>query len=43
MDPLIPTKRPDLVLINKKKRRTCHLENFTVPAGRKVKIKKAKR
>ena len=33
-----PTIRPDLVLINKKKR-TCHLVDFVVPVEHRVKIK----
>ena len=37
-DHLIPARRPDLVLFDKKKR-TCHLEDFAVPADHRVKMK----
>ena len=37
IDHLIPTRRPNLVLINKKKR-ICHLVDFAVP----VKMKESK-
>ena len=37
-DHLIPARRPDLVLINKKKR-TCHIVDFAVPADHRVKLK----
>ena len=35
-DPLIPTRRPDLVMI---KKRSCWLVDFAVPADNWVKIK----
>ena len=35
-------RRPDLVLINKKKR-TYHLVNFVVPADHRVKIKESEK
>ena len=35
---LIPARRPDLVLINKKKR-TCHRVDFAVPVDHWIKIK----
>ena len=38
-DHLIPARRPDLVVINKKER-TCHLIDFAVPADHRVKLKK---
>ena len=41
-DHLIPARRPYLVLINKKKR-TCHLVDFAIPADHQVKVKKTKR
>ena len=41
MDHYIPTRRPDLVLINKKKR-TCHLMDFAVPMDHRVKKRKRK-
>ena len=37
-DHLIPARRPDLVLINKKER-TCQLVDFAVPADHRVKLK----
>ena len=37
-DLLIPSRRPDLMLIDKKKR-SCNLVGFAVPAELKVKIK----
>ena len=37
-DHLIPARRPDLVLINKKKR-MCHIVDFAVPADHRVKLK----
>ena len=45
-DHLIPSRRPDFVLINKKKKRrrerTCQVD-FTVPADHRVKIKERKK
>ena len=38
LDHLILVRRPDLILINKKKR-TCHLINFVIPADHRMKIK----
>ena len=32
-----PVRRPELVLINAKKR-TCHLANFALPADHKLKV-----
>ena len=40
MDHQISTRRPDQVLINKKKR-TCHLVDFAVPGDYRVKIKES--
>ena len=37
-DQLIPVRRSDLVLINKKER-TCQLVDFAVPADHRVKLK----
>ena len=34
-------RRPDLVLINKKNKRTCHLVNFAVPADHRVEMKES--
>ena len=41
-DPLISAKRPDLVIINKKKR-TCRIVDFAVPADHRVKMKENKK
>ena len=40
-DHLIPARRPDLELINKKKKKkkTCQLVDFAVPADHRVKLK----
>ena len=38
MDHLIPARRPDLILINKKER-TCQLVDFAGPADHRVKLK----
>ena len=37
-DHLIPARRPDLMIINKKKR-TCKIVDFAVPADHKIKLK----
>ena len=31
-DQLIPARRPDLIVINKKKKRTCQIVDFAAPA-----------
>ena len=41
IDHWILAKRPDLVLINKKKR-TCHIKDFVVPVNYEVKVKEDK-
>ena len=41
MDHQIPTRKSDLMLINKKKK-TCHLVDFAVSADHNMKIKKRK-
>ena len=38
-DYLIETKRPDQVIVNKKKKRTCQIVDFTTPADHRVKLK----
>ena len=44
MHNLIPARRPDLVIINKKKKkRICQIRVFTVLAPNKVKSKKTKK
>ena len=37
-DHLIPTRRPDLIIINKIKR-TCKIVDFAVPADHRIKLK----
>ena len=37
MDHLILARRPDLIVI-KKKRRTCKIVHFAVPADRRIKL-----
>ena len=37
-DHLISTRRPDLIIINKKKR-TCNIVDFAVPAEYRIKLK----
>ena len=37
-DYLIPTRRPDLIIINEKKR-TCKIVDFAVPADHRIKLK----
>ena len=41
-DPLISARQPDQVIVNKKKK-SCRIGNFTVPAGHKVKIKESEK
>ena len=40
-DNLIAARRLDLVIVNKK--RTCHREDFAIPANHKVKIKETEK
>ena len=42
MDHLMPARRPELVLIDKKER-TCHQVNFVVPDEHKVKTKETEK
>ena len=42
-DHLIMARRPDLIIIKKKKKRTCKIVDFTVPADHRIKLKKVKR
>ena len=37
-DHLIPARRPDLIIINKKNR-TCKIVDFAVPADHRIKLK----
>ena len=41
-DHLIPAKRPDLIIINKKKR-TCKIVDFAVPADHRIKQKECEK
>ena len=41
-DHLIPARRPDLIIINKKKR-TCKIVDFTVPAAHRIKLKECEK
>ena len=43
MDHIIPARRPDLELINKKKKRICCVLDFTVPVVHRVKIKESEK
>ena len=42
-DHLISTRRPDLVIINNKKKKICQIVNFAVQAGQKLKLKENKK
>ena len=41
-DHLIPARRPDLIIINKKKR-TCKIVNFAVPADHRINLKECEK
>ena len=41
-DQLISAKRPDLVIINKKKR-TCRIVDFAVPADHRLKLQESEK
>ena len=41
-DHLIPARRPDLIIINKKKR-TCKIVDFAVPANQRIKLKECEK
>ena len=41
-DPLISARRPDLIIINKKKR-TCKIVDFTVPVDYRIKLKESEK
>ena len=41
-DHLISTRRPDRIIINKKKR-TCKIDDFAVPANHRVKLKECEK
>ena len=42
-DHLIAVKRPDLIIINKKKKRTCKIVDFAVPADHRIKLKECEK
>ena len=42
-DHLIPARRPDLIIINKKKKRTCKIVDFAVPADHRIKQKECEK
>ena len=42
MDHVIPARRPDLIIINKKKR-TCKIVDFAVPADHRIKLKECEK
>ena len=41
-DHLIPARRPDLIIINQKKR-TCKIVDFAVPANQRIKLKECEK
>ena len=41
-DHLIPARRPDLIII-KKKKRICKIVDFAVPAGHRIKLKECEK
>ena len=42
-DHLISARRSDQVIVNKKKKRTCRLVDFAIPAEHKVKLNETKK
>ena len=42
-DPLISARRPDLIIINKNKKRTFQILDFAVPADYRIKLKESKK
>ena len=42
-DHLISARRPDLIIINNKKIRTCKIIDFAVPAGNRIKLKECEK
>ena len=42
-DNLIPARRPDLIIIKKKKKRTCKIVDFAVPADHRIKLKECEK
>ena len=42
-DQLIPVRRPDLIIINKKKKRICKIVDFAVPADHRINLKESEK
>ena len=42
-DHLIPTRRPDFIIINKKKKRICKIVDFAVPADHRINLKESEK
>ena len=42
-DLLIPLRRPDLIIINKKKKRICKIVDFAVPADHTINLKESEK
>ena len=42
-DHLIPARRPDLIIINKKKKRICKIVDFAVPADHRINLKESEK
>ena len=42
-DHLIPARRPDLIIINNKKKRTCKIVDFAVPADHRIKLRECEK
>ena len=43
MDHLISARRPDLIIISKKKKKTCRIVDFAVQADHRVKLKETQK
>ena len=42
-DHLISARRPDLIIINKKKKRICKIVDFAVPADQRINLKESEK
>ena len=42
-DHLISARRPDLIIINKQKKRICKIVDFAVPADHRIKLKESEK
>ena len=40
---LIPARRPDLIIINKKKKRICKIVDFAVPVDHRINLKESEK